>query len=112
MGFMNNLDLPLAWILWQVNAKASCRNLNKDKHYCRDGSHPAALSSSTSPHNFFGRNFFQCTNDFLSSKGREMIDWSLASRPGSPPDLAPCELREREHQDRGQGQDDKFARRG
>lgn len=41
-----------------------------------------------------------------------MIDWSLASRPGSPPDLAPCELREREHQDRGQGQDDKFARRG
>ena len=91
--FMNNLDLPLAWILWGVNARASCRNLDKNKHYCRDGSHPAARSTSAIPDNFFGRNFFKCANDFLSSRGREMIDWSLAPRPGSPPDLAPCELR-------------------
>ena len=58
MGFMNKLDLPLAWILWGANAKVSCRKLNKDKHYCRDGSHPAARSSSTSPDNFFSRIFF------------------------------------------------------
>ena len=93
VGFMNKLDLPLAWILWGANAKVSCRKLNKDsedKHYCRDASYPAARSSSTSPDNFSGRNFFQCANDFLSSKGREIFDWSLASCPGSPPNLAPC----------------------
>ena len=80
---------PTAWILWGDEAKDFARKhelIDRKKHYIKAGGHPSP-QGSTAGIRFFGRNYFQCANEFLVLNGRGGVDWSLPPKPviGTPP---------------------------
>lgn len=69
---------PTAFILWGSHAQAKAaripRLLRESPHLVISSPHPSPLSAHRG---FFGSRPFSRTNDFLSSREREEIDWSL-----------------------------------
>lgn len=75
-----------------INIKSE-PSLIESKHYVLTGGHPSPLASAGGMNTFFGGNYFNCANKFLSSNNRDMIDWGLVvtddtSQSKNP--LQPC----------------------
>ena len=83
---------PVAWILWGVQAKTSCKNVNKNRNFCKEGGHPSPRGASMSA--FFGGNYFTEVNEFLTKAGQGKINWTLPHPEGAGPDMLPCQLDE------------------
>jgi len=76
---VNALETPVAFLLWGAYAQRKAGFVDASRHLVLKAPHPSPLSA----HNgFFGCRHFSKANDFLASKGRGTIDWSL---PAAPP---------------------------
>lgn len=62
----------LVFILWGAYAQRKKELINKNKHFILESVHPSPLSASRG---FFGNNHFSKTNQFLTSKGKQEINW-------------------------------------
>lgn len=68
------MDRPIVFILWGSHAQAKKSLIKNEKHLIIEGVHPSPLSAYRG---FFGGKYFSRTNEFLSSKGIEPINWSI-----------------------------------
>ncbi|XP_078378468.1 uracil-DNA glycosylase-like isoform X2 [Oculina patagonica] len=76
--YINDNTNPSVWLLWGSKAKALEGNIDKSKHYIVKGGHP---SPNAEGKYFFCQNYFSCANEWLSNKGRGVVDWNLVSLP-------------------------------
>lgn len=74
MELLNKRKDPIVFILWGNNAKSKEKYISNDWHKIVKSVHPSPLSASRG---FFGSKPFSKTNDFLSSIGKEEIDWKI-----------------------------------
>ncbi len=64
----------LVFLLWGNYAQAKEILINKHKHHVLKAPHPSPLSASRG---FFGCKHFSLTNHFLTSQGKEIINWAI-----------------------------------
>ena len=69
---------PSVWLLWGGEAKKFSAKINK-KHLIIEGGHPSPMGIAIHGDSFFGGNYFNGANQFLSSNWRGTIDWSLSA---------------------------------
>lgn len=62
------------FILWGGNARSKAPLIDKFKHLILQCAHPSPLSAYNG---FFGCRHFSKTNDYLTSHGKEPVDWDL-----------------------------------
>jgi len=79
---------PSAWILWGRHAEAYATLIDRRRHYVKIGGHPSPPAAV----NFFGGNYFHCTNEFFRSQGRSTIRWTLSRREGARRPQEDCNL--------------------
>lgn len=77
VDYLNEACDPTAWLLWGNKAKNFAHYIDQTKHLIKAGAHPRFTTG------FYGRNYFQCANEFLQSKKRGQIDWRLSEKPES-----------------------------
>lgn len=75
--YVNDVGSPSAWLLWGAEAQKFQEFIKRPKHMIKAGAHPRVTTS------FFGRNYFQCANEFLEKNGRGEIKWRLQEVQGS-----------------------------
>ena len=68
---------PSVWLLWGEMANKFSRHINK-KHLIIKGGHPSPMGIAIRGDSFFGGNYFNVANQFLSHNERGLIDWSLS----------------------------------
>ena len=68
---------PSVWLLWGRKAKDFSKHIDK-KHLIIEGGHPSPTGTAKHGDSFFGVNYFNRANQFLSRNGRGSIDWSLS----------------------------------
>ena len=68
---------PSVWLLWGRKAKDFSKHIDK-KHLIIEGGHPSPTGTAKHGDSFFGVNYFNRANQFLSRIGRGSIDWSLS----------------------------------
>ena len=73
-----NTAKPSVWLLWGNKAKDFSVYINK-KHLIIEGGHPSPMGIAKHGDSFFGGNYFNGANQFLSSNKRGIIDWSLSN---------------------------------
>lgn len=71
---VNEVDRPIAFILWGAPAGKKELMLNNPKHLILKAPHPSPLSAYRG---FFGSKPFSKTNDFLVKNGISPIDWQI-----------------------------------
>lgn len=71
---VNNIDRPVVYLLWGRPAQSKIPMLTNPKHLILKAPHPSPLSAYRG---FFGCKHFSQTNEFLTSKGLEAIDWQI-----------------------------------
>ena len=71
---LNELNQPIVFILWGRPAQMKKSMLNNPNHLVLTAPHPSPLSSYRG---FFGSKPFSTTNQFLSDKGIQPIDWQI-----------------------------------
>lgn len=71
---LNDREDPIVFILWGNNAINKEKLITNGRHYIIKSVHPSPLSSFRG---FFGSKPFSKTNNFLSSIGKEPIDWQI-----------------------------------
>jgi uracil-DNA glycosylase len=64
----------LVFILWGNYAQKKIELIDDSKHYILKSVHPSPFSARNG---FFGSKPFSKTNEYLTSMGKEKIDWSL-----------------------------------
>jgi uracil-DNA glycosylase len=64
----------VVFILWGGNARSKAPLIDTSKHLILQCAHPSPLSAYNG---FFGCRFFSKTNEYLSSHGKQPIDWDL-----------------------------------
>lgn len=84
---------PSVWLLWGGEAHKFKDTIEGEKIYVADqnghknerakhlvikGGHPSPVGTAQHGDSFFGGSYFICANQFLQSKGRSKIDWSLS----------------------------------
>ncbi|MFU8793382.1 MAG: uracil-DNA glycosylase [Acholeplasmataceae bacterium] len=74
MMTLNEINRPIAFILWGKHATQFIPLLNNPNHLILKAPHPSPLSAHRG---FFGSKPFSKANAFLKSKGIKPIDWSL-----------------------------------
>jgi len=79
---------PSAWILWGRAAQSYESRIDDRRHYVKIGGHPSPPAAV----NFFGGNYFYCTNEFFRSQGRSTIRWTLSRREGATRPQEDCNL--------------------
>ena len=62
----------VVFILWGGYAQRKGASINKTKHLVISGPHPSPLSAYRG---FFGCKHFSKANEYLTSKGRDPVDW-------------------------------------
>lgn len=62
------------FMLWGSHAQSKGDGIDQDKHYVLNAPHPSPLSAYRG---FFGCGHFVKSNDWLTKKGKQPIDWSL-----------------------------------
>ena len=72
---VNAQDRPIVYFLWGRPAQMKEKMLTNPKHLVLKAPHPSPLSAYRG---FFGCKHFSQTNEFLTSKGLEAIDWQIA----------------------------------
>ena len=70
---------PSVWLLWGGMANKFSRYIN-NKHLIIKGGHPSPMGIAIRGDSFFGVNYFNRANQFLSRNGRGFVDWSLSVR--------------------------------
>ena len=68
---------PSVWLLWGGMANKFSGHIN-NKHLIIKGGHPSPMGIAIRGDSFFGVNYFNRANQFLSRNGRGSIDWSLS----------------------------------
>lgn len=68
---------PSVWLLWGGEANKFSGHIN-NKHLIIKGGHPSPMGIAIRGDSFFGGNYFNGANQFLSSNKRDLIDWSLS----------------------------------
>ncbi len=63
------------FILWGAHAQKKGKNINNVKHLVLNGPHPSPLSAYRG---FFGCQHFSKTNEWLSAKNKQPINWHLS----------------------------------
>ena len=71
---LNENKEHLVFILWGSPAQKKAANVDQSRHFVIKSVHPSPLSSYRG---FFGSSPFSKTNDYLKSKSKNPIDWSL-----------------------------------
>lgn len=71
---LNKVNQPIVFILWGRPAQMKKSMLNNPNHLVLTAPHPSPLSSYRG---FFGSKPFSKTNQFLSDKGIQPIDWQI-----------------------------------
>lgn len=71
---LNNRQDPIAFILWGKNAQSKLKIINNPRHFIVQSVHPSPLSAKRG---FFGSKPFSKVNQFLTSIGKEPIDWQI-----------------------------------
>ena len=71
---LNEKKEGLVFLLWGSYAQRKGAVLDKDKHLVLQAPHPSPLSAYRG---FFGCRHFSLTNQYLQSKGKEMVDWQV-----------------------------------
>ncbi|MBD8686646.1 MULTISPECIES: uracil-DNA glycosylase [unclassified Rhizobium] len=67
----------VVFLLWGTYAQKKAAFVDQTKHLVLKSPHPSPLSA----HNgFFGNHHFSKANEFLSSRGRQPIDWQLPQK--------------------------------
>ena len=70
---LNESKNPIVFILWGGNARSKKKYITNKNHLIIESAHPSPLSAYNG---FFGSRPFSRANEFLSSNGREIIDWN------------------------------------
>ena len=70
---LNESKNPTVFILWGGNARSKKKYITNKNHLIIESAHPSPLSAYNG---FFGSRPFSRANEFLSSNGREVIDWN------------------------------------
>ncbi len=65
---------PIVFLLWGGNAKAKRALLTNPDHLVLTAAHPSPLSAYNG---FFGCRHFSKTNEFLTARGSDPIDWRI-----------------------------------
>lgn len=71
---LNQRQQPIVFILWGGNARAKTKLITNPEHLVLQCAHPSPLSAYNG---FFGCRHFSRTNEFLTSRGMQPIDWRL-----------------------------------
>jgi uracil-DNA glycosylase len=71
---LSNRRCDLVFLLWGNYAQAKESLINTSKHFVLKAPHPSPLSASRG---FFGCKHFSLTNQYLASKGKEIINWAI-----------------------------------
>ena len=71
---LNELNQPIVFILWGRPAQMKKSMLNNTNHLVLTAPHPSPLSSYRG---FFGSKPFSKSNQFLSERGIQPIDWQI-----------------------------------
>lgn len=69
---LNEHPKPIVFLLWGSHAKAKAKLIDRSKHHIIQSVHPSPLSAHRG---FLGSKPFSQANAFLSSVGRQPIDW-------------------------------------
>ena len=72
MHAVNTQLSGVAFMLWGRYAQRKGASINKTKHLVISGPHPSPLSAYRG---FFGCKHFSKANEYLTSKGRDPVDW-------------------------------------
>ena len=71
---LNEKTLPIVFILWGAHAQQFISYIDTHKHLILKAPHPSPLSAHRG---FFGSKPFSKTNQFLTEKGMQAINWKL-----------------------------------
>lgn len=74
ISLLNDRIDPVVFILWGNNAISKEKLITNEWHYIIKSVHPSPLSAFRG---FFGSKPFSKTNNFLTSIGKEPIDWQI-----------------------------------
>lgn len=74
ISLLNHREDPIVFILWGSNAQSKLNIINNPNHYIIKSVHPSPLSAHRG---FFGSKPFSKANNFLTSTGKEAIDWQI-----------------------------------
>ena len=74
ISILNNREKPIVFILWGRNAAAKRELITNPIHAVLTAPHPSPLSASSG---FFGSRPFSKTNEILTRRGEQPIDWRL-----------------------------------
>lgn len=72
----------MTFILWGSAAGQYAQYVWNSEHLVLKGGHPSPMAVSA---DFFCRNYFNCTDQWLNKSGRENVDWNLTSSSGTYP---------------------------
>jgi len=74
IGLLDQRDEPLVFLLWGSPAQQKGTLIDSSRHLVLRAPHPSPLSASRG---FFGCRHFSRTNEFLTAKGFQPIDWQI-----------------------------------
>ena len=69
---VNNLDRPVVFVLWGAFAQKKIHLIDVKKHCVLQSAHPSPFSVHRG---FFGSRPFSKINQYLSDKGKDLIEW-------------------------------------
>ena len=73
LGFLENLDQPIVYMLWGGNAHKYEQFIHNPNHFVIKRTHPSPLGANQG--GWFNMNTFRSCNDFLESKNVKAIEW-------------------------------------
>ena len=74
IALLNEKTEPIVFILWGSDAQTKQSLITNPKHYIIKSVHPSPLSAHRG---FFNSKPFSNTNNFLTSQGKNPIDWQI-----------------------------------
>ena len=72
---LSNNYKNIVFLLWGSYAKQKIKMIDREKHFVLTSGHPSPLSANRGY--WFGNSHFSKTNDYLTSKGKNPINWNL-----------------------------------
>lgn len=74
LGFLDNLDQPIVFMLWGGNAQKYEQYVTNRNHFVIKRTHPSPLGANHG--GWFNENTFKSCNEFLESKNIKPVEWS------------------------------------
>ena len=74
ISLLDDREDPIVFILWGSNAQSKMNIIKNSRHHIIKSPHPSPLSAHRG---FFGSKPFSKANTFLTSIGKEPIDWQI-----------------------------------